>query len=101
MTDKTLKALADHAGTMSGALSNIADQLHTALTTLDVLAGYCQDPVRRGAAAALRGQLESLEEYVADVQGRTAPSSARPTLRGQLPEHIEWMARAVHEQLGD
>lgn len=86
-TDRqNLLALADQAGTLSGALSNIADEIHTALTDLDILAGYCQDPVRRGVVAALRGRLESLDSYVADVVNRATPASlrddsARPTLR--------------------
>lgn len=79
-TDRqNLLSLADQAGTMSGALFNIADQVHTALTNLDVLAGYCQDPVRRGAVSAIRGQLEALDEYVADVIGRTTPAALAKT----------------------
>lgn len=75
MTDTQLNTLADQTGTLTGALANIADDVHTALTDLDQLAGMADhDPLMRGGLSSLRGRLESLEEYVADVQARTGQS---------------------------
>lgn len=83
MLDQPTRDLAKDAGAMDTALAYIADELHTALVGLDQLTGLAErDPLMRSGLSSLRGRIERLSAYVADVQARTAPASTIPMTPG-------------------